>query len=144
MDDLQTVLSKASKGRDLLDALDEARTLLSDLAEARELAETAETPEERAEAEEEADGLADEEETAQEIVEALEQIKNEIGRDSELIPEADFHGHIVQLVEDCYELPKGASLGVWPWYLDWDRIVSDARMDYTELDIAGTAFMVRD
>lgn len=58
------------------------------------------------------------------------------------IPEADFTEYAQELAEDIGAIDREAG---WPnGYIDWERAARDLRMDYSEIDIAGTAYYYRE
>jgi hypothetical protein len=120
-------------GDDLSTLLEEARATLASEPDRDDY----ETDAEHAGAVEEW-GESEEVEEARRTVEALEEVENDFSSDTEFIREDCFHDYIVQLVEDCYEIKSG-----WPYYIDWNRVVSDARHDYGMLPIGGDDFYTR-
>ena len=63
-----------------------------------------------------------------------------------LIHEDYFTDYIEELINECYELPKGFDSGGWPWRhmtLDYDAAADEAKQDYIEVNFDGATYYIR-
>ena len=63
-----------------------------------------------------------------------------------LIHEDYFTDYIEELINDCYELPKGFNSGDWPWRhmtLDYEAAADEAKQDYMEVTFDGQTYYIR-
>ena len=63
-----------------------------------------------------------------------------------LIHEDYFTEYIEELINDCYELPKGFNFGDWPWChmtIDYEAAADEAKQDYTEVNFDGATYYIR-
>lgn len=63
-----------------------------------------------------------------------------------LISEDYFTAYIQDLIDDCYEMPKEINSGAWPYRhmtIDYEAAAEEAKQDYSEIDIGGTAYLYR-
>jgi hypothetical protein len=63
-----------------------------------------------------------------------------------LIREDYFTDYIEELINDCYELPKGLNSGEWPYChmtMDYEAAAEDAKADYMEVDFDGVTYFMR-
>ena len=63
-----------------------------------------------------------------------------------LIRESYFTDYIEQLIDDCYELPKEITSGVWPYRhitIDFKAAAEEAKADYMEVDFDGVTYLMR-
>lgn len=63
-----------------------------------------------------------------------------------LINEGYFTTYIEDLINDCYEMPKGIKSGEWPWRhmaMDYEAAAEEAKQDYMEVTFFGHTFLIR-
>lgn len=63
-----------------------------------------------------------------------------------LIRETYFTDYIMNVVEDCYEMPEALNSGNWPWRhleMDWEAAAEEAKSDYLEVDFSGVTYLIR-
>lgn len=63
-----------------------------------------------------------------------------------LISEDYFTDYIKDIIDDCYEMPKEMNSGSWPYRhmtIDYEAAAEEAKQDYSEIDIGGTAYFYR-
>lgn len=63
-----------------------------------------------------------------------------------LISEDYFTDYIKEIIDDCYEMPKEMNSGSWPYRhmtIDYEAAAEEAKQDYSEIDIGGTAYLYR-
>lgn len=63
-----------------------------------------------------------------------------------LIKDSYFTDYITDLINDCYELPKGMTSGDWPWRhmsMDYEAAAEEAKGDYTEINAGGETYWIR-
>lgn len=149
--------------RDIIERIDELEILEQDIKDAKEeLAEIdAEDPEvwgdcydedrqtrRDALAEAEADFTAEE----REELETLRELQDEASSAADwqygetLIHEDYFTDYIKELVDDCYEMPKGFESGAWPWRhmaMDWEAAAEEAKQDYFTAEYDGHTYYIR-
>ena len=63
-----------------------------------------------------------------------------------LVHEDYFTEYIEELINDCYELPKGFNSGDWPWRhmtLDYEAAADEAKQDYIDVTFDGQTYYIR-
>ena len=84
--------------------------------------------------------------TELEVIEAINEVENEVGNEWEygvtLIEEDDFEEYAQELVEDIGDLPSNL-----PSYIssniDWSGVAEDLKADYSEVDYQGKTYLFR-
>lgn len=65
---------------------------------------------------------------------------------AQFINEDYFEKYIMELINDCYSVPKEMASGEWPWRhleMDWSGAADEVKADYTTVEFNGTDFYVR-
>lgn len=63
-----------------------------------------------------------------------------------LILDSYFTKYIEELIDDCYEMPKGFDSGAWPWRhmkIDYEAAADEAKSDYVEIECNGHTYYFR-
>lgn len=82
--------------------------------------------------------------TELEVIEAINEVENEVGNEWEygvaLIEEDDFEDFVEQDLEDCGYISK--DLPSWI-IIDWEATANNVKQDYSEVDYQGRTYLFR-
>lgn len=65
---------------------------------------------------------------------------------AQLIRHDYFTTYVEELIDDCYELPKGLTSGEWPYRhitIDYEAAADEAKQDYTSVEFGGVTYWIR-
>lgn len=96
------------------------------------------------------DSQADDEELAElaALVEVEKQAKGspDWEHGEQLIRDSYFMTYVQELVDDCFEQPKGHDESAWPWRhrtMDWEAAAEELKADYFDVEFRGVTDWVR-